>query len=94
MDCIALLKKALHIYPQMSTAIIRLSDYMEEALKEPVQPASEEFAALGGQVKQMLMGLVENGQWPEAYGVTEQLTALLPEDLEILRLKQLILTHL
>ena len=63
-------------------------------MKEPQQPVSEEFAALGRQVKQMLLGLMENGQWPEAYGVAEQLTALLPNDLEVLKLKQEIMGHL
>ena len=52
---------------------------------------SEEFAALGRQVKQVLYGLMENKQWQEAYGVVNQLAALLPEDLEVLKLKQEIL---
>lgn len=93
MDCVLLLKKALHMYPEMSVTVSRLSEYLEERLEMPVQPVSKEFTALGGQVKQMLMGLIENGQWTEAYKVTEQLTALLPGDLEILKMKQEILKH-
>lgn len=94
MDCIPLLKKALHIYPQMSVAVIHLSDYLENKLKTPKEPVSEEFIALGGQVKQMLLNFIENGQWQAAFGVAQQLISLLPEDLEVLRLKQEILKHL
>lgn len=93
-ESVPLLKKAVRAYPQMSVAVGRLSEYLEEKMKEPQQPASEEFAVLGRQVKQMLLGLMENGQWPEAYSVAEQLTALLPEDLEVLKLKQEIMGHL
>lgn len=94
MDCIPLLKKGLHLYPEMSAIISRLNDYMEEQLNSPGQPVSEEFQALGGQIKQMLLGLIRNGQWQEAYGITKQLTSLLPDDLEILKLKQEIIMHL
>ena len=52
---------------------------------------SEEFMGLGSQVKQILLGLIESGQWTEAYTVVNQLIKLLPEDLEVLRLKQEIL---
>ena len=93
-ESIPLLKKAIRAYPQMSVAVGRLSEYLEKKMKEPQQPVSEEFAALGRQVKQMLLGLMENGQWQEAYGVAEQLTSLLPGDLEILKLKQEIAGHL
>ncbi len=93
-ESIPLLKRAVCVYPQMSVVIGRLTEYLEEKIKEPQQPVSDEFAILGRQVKQMLLGLMENGQWPEAYGVAEQLTALLPNDLEVLKLKQEIMGHL
>lgn len=93
-ECIKLLRNAIRTYPQMSGAISCLSDYMEEKLKEPPQQISEEFKVLGNQVKQVLNGLVANGQWGEAYGVAEQLLALLPGDLEVLKLKQEIMRHM
>ena len=92
--CIALLREAIHTYPQMSGAISCLSDYMEEKLKEPPRQISEEFLVLGNQVKQVLKGLVASEQWGEAYGVTEQLLALLPGDLEVLKMKQEIMRHM
>ncbi len=89
--CVPLLKKALHLYPQLSIAVSGLSKYLNEQLKNPPRPTSAEFEILGNQVKQVLHGLIANQQWEEAYGVNSQLVALLPNDLEILRLKQEIL---
>lgn len=90
-ECVPLLAEALHICPQMSGAVSHLTRYLNELIKNPPQPVSEEFLSLGGQVKQMLYGLMDNKQWNEAYGVSMQLVSLLPEDLEVLRLKQEIL---
>ena len=92
-ECISMLRDAIHTYPQMSGAISCLSDYMEEKMKEPPK-VSEEFQILGNQVKQVLQGLVANEQWGEAYGVAEQLLALLPGDLEVLKIKQEIIRHM
>ena len=92
--CVPLLTEALHLCPQLSIAVSGLTKYLNELLKNPPQPASPEFAILGGQVKQMLHGLMANQQWNEAYGVNAQLIALLPDDLEVLRLKQEILSAL
>lgn len=93
-ECVTLLKNAIHAYPQMSVIVGRVSEYLEEKMKAPKQPASEEFAVLGKQVKQMLLGLMEAGQWQQAYGVAEQLSTLLPGDLDVLKLKQEIMGHL
>ena len=78
----------------MSVIVGRVSERLEEKIKAPKQPVSEEFAILAGQVKQMLLGLMEAGQWQQAYGVAEQLTALVPGDLDALKLKQEIMGHL
>lgn len=91
-ECIPLLKKALQIYPDMTLVIKRLSGHLEEKMKASSgSTVPEEFTALGRQVKQVLYGLIGNRQWQEAYEVAGQLAALLPEDLEVLRLKQEIL---
>lgn len=93
-DSISLLSAALHIYPQMSAAVSHLTRYLNEKIRTMGQPVSEEFRMLGGQVKQVLYGLIESGQWAEAKGVIHQLAALLPEDMEVLRLKQEIIRNL
>lgn len=92
--CIPFLEKAVRICPEMSGVIGCLSEYIQEQTAEPKQPASDEFALLGMQVKQVLAGLIENEQWGEAYGVVNQLITLLPDDLEILKYKQEIMRHM
>lgn len=89
-ECVPLLEKAVRIFPQMLGVIGRLSKYLEGKL-QATQPVSEEFEILGQQVKQMLYGLIEKEQWQEAFGVVNQLAALLPNDTEVLKLKQEIL---
>ncbi|WP_286153207.1 tetratricopeptide repeat-containing glycosyltransferase [Sporofaciens musculi] len=86
-----LLKDALHIYPKMSGTVGQLLRYLEEEIQSPKQAVPEEFMLLGEQVKQVLRGLIDGGQWTEAYGVMGQLLSLLPDDLEVLRMKQEIL---
>lgn len=90
-ECVPLLTKGLHLYPRLSIAVSGLTKHLNEQLKNPPRPASAEFEILGNQVKQVLRGLMENQQWKEAYGVNSQLVTLLPDDLEVLRLKQEIL---
>ena len=90
--CIPLLEKAVRVFPEMSSVIGKLSNYIEEKLQTP-QPVSEEFELLGRQVKQMLYGLIEHEQWQEAWGVVNQLAALLPGDPEVMKLKQEIMRH-
>ena len=85
------LKEALRIYPRMSGAVGQLLRYLEEEAQAPRTAVSEEFQLLGAQVKQALRGLMETGRWEEAQSVIGQLLALLPDDIEALRMKQEIL---
>ncbi len=86
-----LFKEAVRFYPEMSEAIGVLLRYLEEKLQTPSVP--EEFMILGGQVKQVLRGMIDKGQWTEAQEVMEQLLSLLPDDPEVLRMKQEILSR-
>lgn len=88
---IPLLKDAAYMCPRMSAAVSQFLRALDEQVLAPKQTVSEEFMILGGQVKQVILGLMEKGQWEEAYGVMAQLVPLLPNDLEVLRMKQLIL---
>lgn len=93
-ECVSYLEKAVRICPEMSRAAGRLSEHIQEQITEPKEQASDEFALLGMQVKQVLAGLVANEQWGEAYGIVNQLITLLPDDLEILKYKQEIVRHM
>ena len=60
-----------------------------------LQPqVSEEFIAFGNQIKPVILGLIANEQWNEAYSMTEQLLALMPDDPEVLEMKQEIVRHI
>ena len=89
--CVPLLKEAFHISPGMVVVVGQLTRYLTEQMEAPPQAVSKEFELLGGQVKQAVTDLMEKRQWQDAYGVTGQLVTLLPDDLEVLRMKQLIL---
>ncbi len=90
-DCISPLKEAFHILPEMAIVVGQLTRYLTEEMEKPPQTISKEFELLGGQVKQVLTGLMDKQQWQDAYGVTGRLVTLLPDDLEVLRMKQMIL---
>ena len=92
-DAFPVLADAVRVYPQMSAAVSRLLRYLEEQMMDSQQSVSEEFAILGAQVKQVLCGLIDGRQWEEAYSVATQLLSLLPDDLEVLRMKQGILNQ-
>lgn len=55
---------------------------------------SEEFKTFGNQIKPVILGLIANGQWNEAYNMTEQLLVLMPDDPEVLEMKQEIVRHI
>ncbi len=76
------------MYIQAWRGLVR---YLEDEVQAPKRSVSEEFEMLGGQVKQVLRGLMKAGQWEEAYKVMGQLITLLPDDLEVLQMKQEIL---
>lgn len=84
-------QEALRIYPRMSAVVNNLVQYLRDQIQHPPRVVSEEFVQLGGQVKQALRGMIAQGQWEEAYGVAVRFAAILPDDREVLRLKQQIL---
>lgn len=90
-DCIPLLREAFRIYPKLTAVISQLIRYLTEQIQAPPTVESEEFAFLGTQVKAALLGIMKKSQWEEAYGLIEQLLFLLPDDLEVLRMKQEVL---
>lgn len=91
--CIPLLNVAVQVYPRMSVAVSQLLRSLEEQMHSSQRTVPEEFLLLGNQVKQVLYDLMEKKQWEEAYGVSAQLVSLLPDDLDVLRMKQEILHH-
>ena len=79
-------RKALEIYPKLSGVIRELVRQLQA--ETAPQTGNPEFAQLAVQMKTAIREMLEKGQAKEAIGVIEQLQPLLPDDLELLRLKQ------
>ncbi len=90
-EAVALFRSSLKFYPAMTGVIRDLIRQIKNGMENPAKGASGEFQALGAQMKQNLLALAEAGRYEEAILVMNQLSALLPEDLELLRIRQDIL---
>lgn len=87
-DAVGLLGKAYHIYPDMSGAITELFRQAARRLDDPALHGGEEFRLLAGQMKETLKTLMESGQTVQASEVLDRLLPLMPEDLELVRIRQ------
>lgn len=90
-EAVALFRSALKFYPAMTGVIQDLIRQIKNGMENPAKGAGEEFRILGAQMKQNLLALAGAGQYEEAILVMNQLSTLLPEDLELLRIRQDIL---
>lgn len=84
-------RSALRYYPGMTGVLHEVIRLMAGQADNPAQNAGAEFQALAAQMKDALKAMLEKGQYAEAMSVAKQLSSLLPEDLELLRLRQKIL---
>lgn len=92
-ESVHLLHKAIRIYPKMTGVIREVIRQMTVKVENPVQNGAE-FRILSCQMKEALNGMLNNGQYIEALPIILQLSSLLPEDLEVLRIRQKILCEL
>lgn len=90
-ESIRLFRCSLQFCPAMTGVIKELIRQMKSRMDSPSPKAGEEFQSLAAQMKQGLLSLAEAGRYDEAMLLTEQLSPLLPEDLELLRIRQGIL---
>lgn len=81
------LRQAISIYQDLCGAIRRMLSVIREEMKRPGK-VNREFEVLGVQVKEMIKKLLQEGRHMEAVPLIQQLSALLPEDLEVLRMRQ------
>ena len=93
-DAVHLFRSALRAYPAMTGVVQEVIRQMKNRLENPVPDAGEEFRMLAGQMKQSLSMLTEQGQYAQAQPVMQQLCSLLPEDLELLRMRQRLLVKM
>ena len=92
-DAVKGLRKALDIHPGLSVVIKRLLDHVIEKSEEASRKKGEEFEALSVQIKQALRGMIERQEYCQAEPVIAQLLSLLPNDMEVLKMKQIMLQN-
>ncbi len=83
-----LFKEAVGLYPTLSGVIREALRQVAAGADAPPAPAGEEFAQLAVQMKEAVRGMIGNRQYAEALAVIQQLQPLLPDDLEILKMRQ------
>ena len=93
-DRIECLKKAKNAYPRMLVVIKRLMEHLLREYDKKNRVVNAEFQQLGVQVKQQVKQMIDNQQYEVALPIISQLIQLLPSDLEVIRLKQQILTKM
>ena len=91
---VRLFRLALRKYPAMTGVINELIRQMNKSLDNPAQNAGNEYQQLAVQLKSALSTLAEQGKYTEAMSILPQLVSLLPEDLELLRIKQRLLKEM
>lgn len=79
-------RKALEFYPELSGVVRELLRQLQA--EKPSQSGNPEFQQLAVQMKAAVNTMLENRQYQEAMAIITQLTPLLPDDLEFLKLRQ------
>ncbi|MCI8294193.1 MAG: glycosyltransferase [Hespellia sp.] len=87
-EAVRLFRLAIAYYPTMTGVIREVIRHMAVEADNPALGAGEEFQALAQQMKAALHTMLDNRQYPEAMAIVNQLSPLLPEDLEFLRMRQ------
>lgn len=90
-EAIRLFRRALRFCPSMTSVIREAIRQISQKAELPVQNTGEEFQLLARQMKEVLRAQIEHGQHTEALPIILQLSPLLPEDLELLRMRQTVL---
>lgn len=90
-EAVSLFRSALYYYPAMTGVIHEVTRQMKSIMDNPSDNAGTEFQMLAAQLKIEFATLIKEGQYTQALSIMQQLSALLPEDLELLKLRQQLL---
>lgn len=90
-EAVRMFRKAIRFYPSMTSVIREVIRQMTAMVNTPVQNTGDEFRMLARQMKDTLKVMISNQQYADALPIVLQLSPLLPEDLELLRMRQTIL---
>lgn len=93
-ETVRLFRQALRIYPQMTGMVREILRLLKNEIQYPVQGTGAEFEQLAVQMKAALNIMLQSGQYMEAMSVLSQLLPLLPNDMELLKMQQIVLANL
>ena len=93
-DTLRLFRTALKIYPQMTGVVREVLRLLKNEIDRPAPAAGPEFEQLAAQMKAALSAMLQAGQYQEATSVLTQLLPLLPNDMELLKIQQQLLSLL
>lgn len=89
-ESVRLFRQALYIHPLMTGTINEVLRQLQMELNVPSHAGGDEFIALAYQLKEVLKEMIKKQQFKEAETIVTQLSTLLPKDLEVLRMRQII----
>lgn len=81
------MRNVVQRYPSSAVLVKRIVTQLERQYKKEAGGEQSEFQILAIQIKGKLKELIETGQYREAFSVAEQLSVLLPGDLEVMKWK-------
>ena len=93
-DTLRLFRTALKIYPQMTGVVREVLRLLKNEIDRPAPAAGPEFEQLAAQMKAALSAMLQAGPYQEATSVLTQLLPLLPNDMELLKIQQQLLSLL
>ena len=93
-ETLRLLRYVLQIYPKMTGVVREALRLLKNEMESPNSTAGAEFEQLAVQMKTALTAMIESGQYKEAMAVLTQLLPLLPNDMELLKMQQILLKAL
>ncbi len=91
---VRLFRRAIQFYPEMTGVIREVIRQISAKAENSVQNSGEEFQMLAQQMKSALYTMLDSREYVQAFQVIQQMSTLLPEDLELLRMRQNILCEI
>lgn len=87
-EAVRLFRTCIKIFPSMTGVLKELLRQAVRRINDPALHAGSEFGRLAVQMKGTLSMLLGTGQTMQATGILEQLLPLMPEDTELIRMRQ------
>ncbi|MCI8861614.1 MAG: glycosyltransferase [Lachnospiraceae bacterium] len=91
---IRLFRQIIGIYPEMTGVILEALRLLKNEIDHPAPAAGPEFEQLAVQMKAALETMLAGGQYAEAMSVLTQLLPLLPNDTDLIKLHQQLLSKI